>query len=130
MPSNLEVVKAWVKACNQTDVERALSLCSPSMELVESTTLPGAVRAAGVDQVRRYLERFTTHWSEGEWLPQEFQESGDKLVLVARLRLRGRKSGIEVDRSWVYLFTLQDGKLLSQEGFDERAEALQAAGLG
>jgi hypothetical protein len=47
MPSNLEVVKAWVKACNQTDVERALSLCSPSMELVESTTLPGAVRAAG-----------------------------------------------------------------------------------
>jgi ketosteroid isomerase-like protein len=63
-------------------------------------------------------------------LPQEFQESGDKLVMVARLRLRGRKSGIEVDRSWVYLFTLQDGKLLSQEGFDERAEALQAAGLG
>jgi ketosteroid isomerase-like protein len=130
MLSNLEVVKAWVEACNQADVERALSLCSPSMELVESTTLPGAVRAAGVDQVRRYLERFTTHWSEGKWLPQEFLESGDKVVMVARLRLRGRKSGIEVDRSWVYLFTLQDGKLLSQEGLDDRAQALQAAGLG
>jgi ketosteroid isomerase-like protein len=129
MPSNLDVVKAWVEACNQMDVERALSLCSPCIELTESKTLPGSVRAVGLDKVRRYLERFTTHWSEGEWLPQEFLESGDKIVMVARLKLRGRQSGIEVDRSWVYVFTVRDGKLLRQEGFDERAEGLAAAGV-
>jgi ketosteroid isomerase-like protein len=129
MPTNLEVVQAWVQACNQRDVECALSLCSPSMELVESETLPGPVRAAGLHEVRRYLERFATHWTDGEWLAEGFLESGDNVVMMARLRLRGRKSGIEVDRHCVYLFTLRDGKLLSQQGFDGRAEALQAAGV-
>lgn len=129
MPSNLDVVKAWVEACNQGDVEGALSICSPSFELIESRTLPGAVRATGLERVRRYLERFDTHWSEMEWLPQEFVEAGEKVMMVARLKLRGRKSGIEVDRTWVYVFTVRNGQLVSQEGFDDRAEGLRAAGV-
>ena len=123
------MVKAWVDACNQGDIDAALALCDPSMELIEATTLPGAVTARGAEAVRRYLERFAAHWSGGEWLPQEFAMSGDKVFVRARLRLRGRRSGIEVDREWIYVFTVRDGKLLSQEGFDERAEGLRAAGL-
>jgi ketosteroid isomerase-like protein len=127
--SNLEVVNAWVDACNRGDVDAALGLCDASIELVEATALPGAVTATGPDAVRRYLERFTAHWSEGEWLPEEFQESGDKVLMRARLQLRGRRSGIEVDREWFYVFTLREGKLVSQEGFDERADGLRAAGM-
>jgi hypothetical protein len=47
----------------------------------------------------------------------------------ARLRLRGRLSGIEVDREWIYVFTVRDGKLIRQDGFDDRADGLRAAGL-
>jgi ketosteroid isomerase-like protein len=65
----------------------------------------------------------------GEWLPEEFEESGDKVFMRASLKLRGRRSGIEVDREWIYVFTLRDGKLISQEGFDERADGLRAAGI-
>ncbi len=129
MAGNLEVVKAWVDACNRGDVEAALGLCDSSIELVEATALPGAVTATGTDAVRRYLERFAAHWSEGEWLPEEFEESGDKVFMRASLKLRGRRSGIEVDREWIYVFTLRDGKLISQEGFDERADGLRAAGI-
>lgn len=129
MASNLEVVKAWVDACNRGDVDAALGLCDESIELVEATALPGAVTATGSDAVRRYLERFAAHWSEGEWLPEEFQESGDKVFMRARLKLRGRRSGIEVDREWFYVFTVREGKLVSQEGFDERADGLRAAGM-
>jgi ketosteroid isomerase-like protein len=125
--SNLEVVKAWVDACNRGDVDAALGLCDESIELVEATALPGAVTATGSDAVRRYLERFAAHWSEGEWLPEEFQESGDKVFMRARLKLRGRRSGIDVDREWFYVFTLREGKLFSQEGFDERADGMRAA---
>jgi ketosteroid isomerase-like protein len=126
--SNLEVVKAWVDACNRGDVDAALGLCDESIELVEATALPGAVTATGSDAVRRYLERFAAHWSEGEWLPEEFQESGDRVFMRARLKLRGRRSGIDVDREWFYVFTLREGKLFSQEGFDERADGMRAAG--
>ena len=34
--------------------------------------------------------------------------------------LRGRQSGIEVDRVWQYVFTTRDGKLLRQDGYDDR----------
>jgi ketosteroid isomerase-like protein len=127
--SNVGVVKAWVDACNQGDVDGALALCDSSMELAEAKTLPGAVTATGAEAVRRYLERFSAHWSEVEWLPEEFSESGEKVVMRARLRLRGRRSGIDVDREWVYVFTLRNEKLFSQEGFDNWAEGLQAAGI-
>jgi uncharacterized protein len=126
---SLEVVKAWVAACNDGDADAALALCDSSMELVEAEALPGAVTATGIDAVRRYLERFASHWSEVQWLPQEFLESGDKVFVTARLRLRGRRSGIEVDREWIYVFTVRNGKLIRQDGFDERAEGLRAAGI-
>ena len=129
MASNLDVIEAWVHACNRGDIDAALGLCDSSIELVEASALPGAVTAAGTEAVRRYLERFTAHWSEGEWLPEEFKESGDKVFMRARLRLRGRRSGIEVDREWIYVFTVKEGKLVSQEGFDERADGLRAAGI-
>jgi ketosteroid isomerase-like protein len=86
--SNLSVVQAWVDACNRGDVGAALSLCGESIELIEAEALPGAVTATGVDPVRRYLERFATHWSEAEWVPEETQESGDKVFMRARLNLR------------------------------------------
>jgi hypothetical protein len=41
----------------------------------------------------------------------------------ARLRLQGRRSGIEVDREWLYVFTVRDGKLLRQDGYDSTADA-------
>jgi hypothetical protein len=47
----------------------------------------------------------------------------------ARLRLRGRRSGIEVDREWIYVFTVRHGKLIRQDGFDERVDGLRAAGI-
>ena len=126
---SLDVVKAWVAACNDGDADEALALCDSSMVLVEAKALPGAVTATGIDAVRRYLERFSAHWSEVQWLPEEFLESGDKVFMRARLRLRGRRSGLEVDREWIYVFTVRHGKLIRQDGFDERVDGLRAAGI-
>ena len=129
MGESLEIAKAWVEACDQGEIETALALCDPQVELVESEALPGPVTATGIDSVRRYLERFQTHWSEGSWEPEEFREAGERVFLRARLRLVGRHSGIEVDRQWIYVFTVRDGKLLRQVGYDDEAEGLRAAGL-
>src|SRR3954468_13542451 len=105
MGESLEIARAWVDACDRGDVEAALALCDPEVRLVEAETLPGAVTAAGIDEVRRYLERFEAHWSEASWEPLEFREAADRVYLRARLRLVGRRSGIEVDREWSYVFT-------------------------
>jgi hypothetical protein len=36
---------------------------------------------------------------------------------------------VEVNREWFYVFTVRDGRLVSQEGFDDREDGLSAAGI-
>jgi ketosteroid isomerase-like protein len=120
------VVRAYIEACNGDDVERVLELVDPEIELHEAAALPGAVDAVGLGQVRRYLERFGAHWSSFHWEPLELRISGNRALMRARLKLVGQKSGIEVDREWIYVFTVRDGKLLRQNGFDEMGEAQRA----
>jgi len=55
--------------------------------------------------------------------------NGERVWMPARLHLRGRDSGAEVSRLWQYVFTVRDGKLLRQDGYDDEAEARAAAGL-
>lgn len=126
-PANPEaVVREYVEACNGDDLDRVLAILHPEVELHEATSLPGAVSAVGLEEVRRYLERFSTHWTSFSWEPLEWRARGDRVLMRARLRLIGRRSGIEVDREWLYVFTARDGKLLRQDGFDGSADAERA----
>lgn len=126
MTETERVVREWVDAVNGDDAERVLALLHPQVELHEAETLPGAVHAVGYDAVRHYLERFSTHWKSFRWEPLEFTFLRDRALLVARLHLTGRESGVVVDREWSYVFTVLDGKLLRQDGFDDRAAARAA----
>jgi ketosteroid isomerase-like protein len=122
------VVRDYVDACNREDVDRLMALLDPEVELHEAKTLPGAVSAVGFDAVRHYLERFSAHWRSFNWEPLTLEMVGDQALMIARLHLIGRESGVEVDREWAYVFTVRDGKLLRQDGYDDRAEALEALG--
>jgi ketosteroid isomerase-like protein len=123
-------VREYVDACNSNDLDRVLAMLHPDVEFHESASLPGPVSAVGYEAVARYLQHFETHWSDFHWEPLEFHVSGQRALMRARLRLRGRKSGIDVDREWLYVFSVRDGRLVRQDGYDDIAgarEALEAA---
>jgi limonene-1,2-epoxide hydrolase len=48
VPTNIEVVRAWMRALNEDDTEVALALCDPEFEMTESQTLPGAATVSGL----------------------------------------------------------------------------------
>lgn len=123
MDETESVARAWVDTCNGRDPNAIRELLDPEAELHEAKALPGAVSAVGLDAVIRYLERFDTYWSDFTWEPLEWRFEGDRALLRARLRLEGRKSGIVVDREWFYVFTVRDGLLLRQDGYDDLASA-------
>ena len=124
------IVRGYVDACNGKELERVLQMLDPEIELHEAAALPGSVDAIGLEQVRRYLERFDAHWSSFHWEPLELEVSGDRALMRARLILVGRKSGIEVDREWSYVFTVREGRLLRQDGFDGVDDATRAFTAG
>jgi Ketosteroid isomerase-related protein len=59
----------------------------------------------------------------------KFIDAGDRVVVLATLRGRGRGSGAEVERRQGYVWTIRDGKAIRFEWFTQQHQALEAAGL-
>jgi ketosteroid isomerase-like protein len=51
------------------------------------------------------------------------------VLAVITFRGRGRQSGVEVNMEFFQLWTFDDGKVIRGQGFLDRDEALEAAGL-
>jgi len=60
------------------------------------------------------------------WDPLKVDVAGERVAIEARLRLRGRQSGVEVDRVWGYVFNVRDGLIARQDGYDD-GDAARAA---
>lgn len=124
---NVEVIRSlyegWLRG------EMGLDKCDPDIAMFESTTLPGAASAVGIEAVRRYMESFTKYWAEIRFEPEEYIDAGDKVVVVARLVGRGKTSGVTVERTWAYVWTVRGSKALRMDGYENRQDALEAAGL-
>jgi ketosteroid isomerase-like protein len=124
---NVEVVRAiyegWLRG------EAGFDKFDPEIAMFESTTLPGAASAVGIDAVRRYVESFARHWDAIRFEPSEYIDAGDRVVVVARLVGRGKMSGVDVERTWAYVWTVRGSKVLRMDGYESRGEALEAVGL-
>ena len=60
---------------------------------------------------------------------EEIIDAGDRVVLSAHHRGRGRGSGIKVDARLYEVYTLRRGKVIRVDEYTDRAAALEAAGL-
>ena len=83
----------------------------------------------GVDAVRQNFERWRDAWEELEVAVEEVIDAGDRVFLTAHHRGRGRESGVDVDTRLYSVYTLRGGKIVREDEYAERAEALEAVGL-
>ncbi len=131
MASAPDVVSAWMRACSGGDTDVILALVDPDFEMTEASSLPGAVAVSGVAGLERYLRGWTRNWSQTDWRAEEITDlGGGRVLVVATLALRGLRSSIDVERRFAYLFTVRNGRILRQDGYDDRAQALAASEEG
>jgi ketosteroid isomerase-like protein len=121
---NVELVRSLYEDWKRG--EPGLEKFDPEISMIESAALPGAVSAEGIDAVRRYIEGFAAHWQEIRFEPEQLIDAGEQVIVTARLVGRGKRSGIEVDRIWAYVWTLRAGKVLSMVGYADLDEAERA----
>ena len=74
-------------------------------------------------------ERWDGEWDELETAIEEVIEAGDKVFMAVSYRGRGRASGVEVNDQLFEVHTFRDSQCVRKVDFQERAEALEAAGL-
>jgi ketosteroid isomerase-like protein len=83
----------------------------------------------GREAMRDNIERWASAFDGLTVTVEEIIDAGDRVLLVAHHQGRGRKSGVEVDTRFYEVYTLHEGKISRVDEFNERAEALEAAGL-
>ena len=62
-------------------------------------------------------------------VPDEMIDEGNKVVVMTTFRARGRGSAVELEKFEPHVWTLRDGAVIRLQWFNDRDEALRAAGL-
>ncbi len=127
---NVEVVRRHVEAWNRCDLTAWLALFRSDAEIDWSRArgpLKGVYRGHG--ELEAFWDEF---WSTFEDVqletPHGFTEAGSKVVVSNTAHMRGRE-GIEVAAKSTFVYTVENGQITRLRMFQERAKALQAAGL-
>jgi ketosteroid isomerase-like protein len=126
---NIEIVQRHVEAWNRRDLKAWLDMFHSDAEIDWSRS---RAPHKGVYRGRGELEAFWgVFWSTFEDVQLDnygFAEAGSEVVYSQTAHLRGRQ-GIEVIARSTQVFTLENGQITCLRMFQERAEALEAAGL-
>jgi ketosteroid isomerase-like protein len=125
----VEVARRVVDVLNTQDFEAIDKWADPSYEWHSAREMPEAAVHRGVDAVKTFGYEFIEQWEEYRLEVERYVESGDRVLVLARVRARGKGSGASIDRFIAYLNTLRDGKLIRTQVFLDRQEALEAVGL-
>jgi ketosteroid isomerase-like protein len=73
---------------------------------------------------------FLEAWQEVRWDPQEFIEVDEnRVIVVYHLRMRGSRSGIDIDATSAQLWTIKDGKGRRIKLYQSKSDALEGARL-
>jgi ketosteroid isomerase-like protein len=67
-------------------------------------------------------------WDEYSLEAEEVIDRGATVVVAIRERMRGKGSGVRIDRRWAQTWTFQRGRVIRWEVFRDKEEAMAAVG--
>jgi len=83
----------------------------------------------GREAVIRASRHYWGTWEEYSLEAEELIDAGTGVVVVVRERGRGKGSGASFDDRWAQVWTFSRGRIVRWELFNDRATALEAAGV-
>jgi ketosteroid isomerase-like protein len=127
----VELARRAVDAYNRRDVDIVFA----ELATADFEWLPALTRAldGGGYRGREGVERFaldtTENWEDLQTVEAEYRDLGDRVLLLGRLRGRGKGSGAPVDQPYVGIFDFRSDKICRYQVYLDQAEGLRAAGL-
>jgi ketosteroid isomerase-like protein len=128
---NVDVVRRSYEAFNRGDLDGALDVMHPEVEWQTYIVPgPGGGTYHGRDGVRQLWSDARSVFGEFRNEPERFFDvPPDRVVAFVRICGVGKESGVPVEARIAHLITLRDGMAIRVRSFEDRDEALRAAGL-
>jgi ketosteroid isomerase-like protein len=126
---NAEVVQRGVETWNRRDLTTWLALFSSDAE-IDWSRARGPLKGvySGRDEIETLWNEWFFTFEEARIETHSFTDAGSEVVVSNTTHFRGRQ-GIQVTASSTWVFTVEHGQITRLRLFQERDEALEAAGL-
>jgi ketosteroid isomerase-like protein len=126
---NVEIVRRAIETWNRQDLTAALAPWSSDGEMDWSRAngpFKGVYR--GHHELEAFWNEFWATFEVVEVELSDFRQRGPYVVVSNTAHMRGRE-GVEVAARSTFVSTIENGLIIRLQMFQERAEALEAAGL-
>jgi ketosteroid isomerase-like protein len=127
MPSNADLVREAFTAFMSGDVDRALAATHPDVISVRVAPLPDPQTYHGREGILEMYADWTADFDEFRMEIEELTELGDRVIAEVVQRGIGHASGAEVTGRFWFVVTVVDGKVLRQEAYGSKEQALATA---
>jgi ketosteroid isomerase-like protein len=129
MSVNVDRLRAGYEAFNRGDYETALDFMDPEVEFHRSERALDTRPLRGLDAVRQFMlpEVFDRQVVELDEVIEN--DAAGKMFVSLTFRVRGRGSGIELANHGYHVWTIRGDKAAHCQFFEDRGDALDAAGL-
>jgi ketosteroid isomerase-like protein len=125
--SNADVVRDAFEQWNTGEREQFLARVAPDVEInVASSRVSGGAPFRGHEGYRDWVETMEESFETWELRPDHFEEREDAVLVLGRMYLRGRASGIELDQETGWIVDVRDGMMHRLRSFLSHAEAREA----
>ena len=128
---NLEIIRRAWEAWLRGDIDALVSLWDPEVvfDLQHFQNWP-ETSYHGVEGVRRFLTEWLEMWEDYEIDVDEILPPPDgRVVSLYTQRAKGGQSGIPMVLPMAQIVTVQNGKIIRFDSYDDQAKGLKAAGL-
>jgi ketosteroid isomerase-like protein len=127
--ANAEIVRRSIEAWNRRDLRRFTSFYRSDAEVDWSRSrapFKGVYRGHG--GLETFWDEFWSTFEDVRVEPHGYMQAGSEVVVPNTAHMRGRE-GIEVSARTGLVFTVENGRITCLRLYQERDEALEAAGL-
>jgi ketosteroid isomerase-like protein len=113
--TRLELVRTIYDRLRAGDIEGGLELIDPEIEIHDRPEIPDPQVYRGHQGVLDALAASFAEFEEVDFVPEEFVESGDRVIVVFRFQGTGRGSGLSVDERLAHVWTIAGGKAVRMQ---------------
>ena len=118
-------------AITQRDLDAALEVCHPEIEFSSMLAELEGSTYRGHAGVRRYFDDVASTWEEWRNEPEQVMSAPDgRVLIVLRMHIRGKGSGVPIERRAAHVWELREGKLWRSTPYADPKQALRDTGLG
>jgi ketosteroid isomerase-like protein len=125
---NVESVRRVYERFGEGDFRASVDLFDRHIVYLMMRDAPWAEAYLGVEAVAAARELFDT-WADFTLKAEELIPAGDSVLVSVRQQGVARISGVPTDEHYFTVWSFRGRKVIRIENFQERAQALEAAGL-